>query len=109
MARPVRSTVILIEARATSPAAPVATTSAVRGPAAAALARHPRLHDPLARVLGPGAGVVRGLYFDKPPGDGWALPWHRDTTVAVKAHGRFGTFVKPTTKAGVPHVEAVIA
>jgi ectoine hydroxylase-related dioxygenase (phytanoyl-CoA dioxygenase family) len=46
------------------------------------------------------------LYFDKPPGEGWALPWHRDMTVAVKAHGRLGTFAKPTTKAGVPHVEA---
>lgn len=75
-------------------------------PETAALARDPRLRDPLVRVLGKGAGVVKGLYFDKPPGDSWALPWHRDTTIAVKAHGEFGTFVKPTVKAGVPHVEA---
>ncbi len=70
------------------------------------LARNPRLAGPLLRVLGPGGGLVRGLYFDKPPGDGWALPWHRDTAVAVKAHGRSGQFRKPTVKAGVPHVEA---
>ena len=64
------------------------------------------LADALLRVLGPRGGVVRGLYFDKPPGHSWALPWHRDTTVAVKAHGRKGVFDKPTVKAGVPHMEA---
>lgn len=64
------------------------------------------LAEPLLRVLGPRGGVVRGLYFDKPPGHSWALPWHRDTTVAVKACGRIGAFAKPTVKAGVPHVEA---
>jgi hypothetical protein len=75
-------------------------------PGAVAIARMPQLSGPLRRVLGPGGGLVRGLYFDKPPGDGWALPWHRDTAVAVKAHGRAGRFGKPTVKAGVPHVEA---
>src|SRR5262249_34728499 len=33
-------------------------------------------------------------------------PWHKDYNVAVVAHGRLGAFTKPTTKAGVPHVEA---
>ena len=64
------------------------------------------LAEPLVRVLGPTSGVVRGLYFDKPPGHSWALPWHRDFNIAVKAHGVLGTFDKPTRKAGVPHVEA---
>jgi hypothetical protein len=64
------------------------------------------LAEPLLLVLGPAGGVVRGLYFDKPPGHSWALPWHRDFNVAVKAHGPLGTFDKPTRKAGVPHVEA---
>lgn len=64
------------------------------------------LTGPLLRVLGPTGGVVRGLYFDKPPGHSWALPWHRDCNIAVKAHGVLGTFDKPTRKAGVPHVEA---
>ena len=58
------------------------------------------------QVLGPGCGAVRGLYFDKPPGQSWALPWHRDKTIAVKEHDPIGEFKKPTTKAGVPHVEA---
>jgi len=60
----------------------------------------------LFRRLGPAAGVVRVLYFDKPPGRGWALPWHKDFNIAVRAHGAIGRFRKPTTKAGVPHVEA---
>lgn len=72
------------------------------------LAREPALAGPLLRVLGASGGVVRGLYFDKPPGHSWALPWHRDKTVAVKSHGRRGAFDKPTVKAGVPHVEAPV-
>jgi hypothetical protein len=75
-------------------------------PGSAELARTPALREPLLAELGPGAGVVRGLYFDKPPGHGWALPWHKDYTVAVRAHGPLGRFRKPTTKAGVPHLEA---
>ncbi len=75
-------------------------------PQAAALANAPALAQPLRRVLGTEAGLVRGLYFDKPPGGDWALPWHRDLTVAVRRHGALGAFTKPTVKAGVTHVEA---
>jgi hypothetical protein len=75
-------------------------------PGAAGLASAPVLRDVLVAELGPGAGVVRGLFFDKPPGHGWALPWHKDYTVAVRAHGPLGRFRKPTTKAGIPHLEA---
>lgn len=57
-------------------------------------------------VLGESAGVVRGLYFDKPPGHSWALPWHRDSTIAVKELRASPGFAKPTVKAGVPHLEA---
>jgi ectoine hydroxylase-related dioxygenase (phytanoyl-CoA dioxygenase family) len=47
------------------------------------------------------------LYFDKPPGRSWALPWHKDLTIAVQDNTRPSThFGKPTRKAGVPHVEA---
>jgi hypothetical protein len=70
------------------------------------LARAPVLRDVLLEVPGPNAGVVRALYFDKPPGHSWALPWHKDYSVAVQAHGRTGVFTKPTMKAGVPHVIA---
>ncbi|HUR54090.1 MAG TPA: phytanoyl-CoA dioxygenase family protein [Gemmataceae bacterium] len=70
------------------------------------LARSPRLLASLRDVLGPTGGVVRALFFDKPPGHSWALPWHKDYNVAVKSHGGTGTFHKPTKKVGVPHVEA---
>ncbi|MFT5527694.1 MAG: ectoine hydroxylase-related dioxygenase (phytanoyl-CoA dioxygenase family) [Pirellulaceae bacterium] len=63
----------------------------------------------LADTLGNGCGLVRGLYFDKPPSRSWALPWHKDMTIAVQQHRDFengSPFCKPTTKAGVPHVEA---
>ena len=62
----------------------------------------------LRELLGDDVGCVRGLYFDKPPGQGWALPWHRDQVIAVAKHGVMGTFRKPTTKGGVAHVEAPI-
>jgi hypothetical protein len=70
------------------------------------LVRASALNGALRAALGSGAGVVRALYFDKPPGHSWALPWHKDYSLAVRAHGRAGAFTKPTVKAGVPHVVA---
>jgi hypothetical protein len=75
-------------------------------PRVAELAREPAVRDALREVLGESAGVVRVLYFDKPPGHSWALPWHKDYSLAVEAHGQGGLFTKPTVKAGVPHVVA---
>lgn len=70
------------------------------------LTRKPALCNTLQEILGGNAGVVRVLFFDKPPGHSWALPWHKDYNIAVVEHGVEGTFTKPTTKAGVPHVMA---
>jgi hypothetical protein len=76
-------------------------------PEAAEAWRVPRLPGVLEALLGPRYGLVRALFFDKPPGLTWSLPWHKDLTVAVRDNrlpsARFG---KPTRKAGVPHVEA---
>ncbi len=61
----------------------------------------------LIEQIGPAAGLVRILYFDKPPGRGWSLSMHRDRTVAVARHHQPpDPFSKPTVKAGVPHVAA---
>src|SRR5262249_56828349 len=69
--------------------------------------RQPPLPDLLQAVLGPDFGLVRVLFFDKPPGQSWALPWHKDLTIAVRDNRLPSThFGKPTRKAGVPHVEA---
>ena len=70
------------------------------------LVRAPVLRDALREVLGEAAGVTRVLYFDKPPGHSWALPWHKDYSIAVEGHGNTTCFTKPTVKAGVPHVVA---
>jgi hypothetical protein len=70
------------------------------------LVRTPTLRDALHEVLGANAGVVRVLYFDKPPGHSWALPWHKDYSIAVKANRASTGFTKPTVKAGVPHLVA---
>jgi len=76
-------------------------------PPARELWREPRLIDLLQTVLGTEAGLVRALYFDKPPQATWSLPWHQDRTIAVREHQQpTSRFIHPTTKAGVPHVEA---
>jgi Phytanoyl-CoA dioxygenase (PhyH) len=71
--------------------------------------RESLLRNHLQRVLGPQYGLVRVLFFDKPPQQTWALPWHKDLTIAVRNNRlpspRFG---KPTRKAGVPHIEAPV-
>lgn len=76
-------------------------------PAAAQVWRRPPLPALLRQILGPRFGLVRGLFFDKPPEQTWGLPWHKDLTIAVREHRQpAGRFSKPTRKAGVPHVEA---
>jgi ectoine hydroxylase-related dioxygenase (phytanoyl-CoA dioxygenase family) len=76
-------------------------------PDAATVWRKPAIVDALAAVLGPHFGLVRVLFFDKPPDQTWALPWHKDVTIAARDN-RIPSqhFRKPTVKAGVPHVEA---
>ncbi|WP_442510144.1 phytanoyl-CoA dioxygenase family protein [Novipirellula sp. SH528] len=61
----------------------------------------------LQSVLGNQFGLVRVLFFDKPPDRTWALPWHKDTAIAVKDNSRPSSkFSRPTLKSGVPHVVA---
>lgn len=88
------------------------------------LAQLPTVRAFCEKVLGASWGVVRGLYFDKPPERSWTLPWHRDRTIAVKEHLPFDAarcdragqdcaesemlaeFTNPTVKADIPHVVA---
>ena len=76
-------------------------------PASASVWLRPALLEPLQAILGQRLGVVRALFFDKPPGGSWALPWHKDLTIAVRDNGLAAARdLRPTRKAGVPHVEA---
>ena len=69
--------------------------------------RRPPLPAILSAILGPDFGLVRVLYFDKPPDRSWSLPWHKDLTIAVRDNTiASDRFTHPTRKAGVPHVEA---
>jgi Phytanoyl-CoA dioxygenase (PhyH) len=74
--------------------------------------RRPELASFLESLLGERFGLVRVLYFDKPPGLTWGLPWHKDLTIAIEVPTSFpenipeGHWRKLTRKAGVPHVEA---
>jgi hypothetical protein len=59
------------------------------------------------KILGRDWGIVRGLFFDKPPGSSWSLPWHQDLTIAVENNQLVSPdFKHPTRKAGVDHLEA---
>jgi hypothetical protein len=65
------------------------------------------LPEIVEEVLGRAFGLVRVLFFDKPPEQSWALPWHKDLTIAVKDNRlSSSSFHKPTFKIGIPHVEA---
>src|SRR5579875_1666779 len=76
-------------------------------PDAAKVWRVAPLLEYLTAVLGCRFGLVRILFFDKPPGQTWALPWHKDLTIAVRDNRLPSRhFSKPTRKASVPHVEA---
>lgn len=70
-------------------------------------ARNTACLELLTKVLGPQAGLVRAIYFDKPPTATWSLPWHQDRTIAVEENRLPSKeFQLPTMKAGVPHIEA---
>ncbi|XZE20500.1 phytanoyl-CoA dioxygenase family protein [Pirellulaceae bacterium SH449] len=61
----------------------------------------------LRSQLGETFGLVRALFFDKPPERTWSLPWHKDTSIAVLQNDLPSTqFSRATLKAGVPHVIA---
>lgn len=65
------------------------------------------MHAMLREVLGDSFGLVRVLFFDKPPDRTWALPWHKDMSIAVENNSLPSLhFSRPTVKAGVPHVIA---
>lgn len=75
-------------------------------PPACEIWRVAQLTTVLRHVLGDNFGLVRGLFFDKPPEHTWSLPWHKDMTLAVCNNQLPNSeFTKPTTKVGVPHIE----
>jgi hypothetical protein len=67
--------------------------------------RSPMLVDFIHRCLGTEAGLVRILFFDKPPEQTWALPWHKDLLIATQPFAAAEGYSPPRPRAGVLHTE----
>ena len=63
------------------------------------------LADLVRDHIGNAARPVRAILFDKTPETNWALGWHQDRTITVKARHVLPGYEVWTTKAGLPHVE----
>ncbi|MBX3317076.1 MAG: phytanoyl-CoA dioxygenase family protein [Phycisphaeraceae bacterium] len=70
----------------------------------AALARADALRALARSVLGGTARVTRAILFDKSPNANWRVPWHQDTTIAVKERRDVPGFGPWSIKDGVVHV-----
>lgn len=59
--------------------------------------------------IGKDAHPVRAVLFDKTPATNWALGWHQDRTIAVRARHDLPGWGPWSTKAGIEHVEPPFA
>lgn len=62
-----------------------------------------------ATTLRADAKPVRAVLFDKTPATNWALGWHQDRTVAVRARHDLADWGPWSIKAGLHHVEPPFA
>lgn len=68
--------------------------------------RKPKLVDFVSLILGEDAGLVRGLLFDKPPEQSWAVPWHKDRSIVIQQPAQVSErYSMPRLKAGLWHCE----
>jgi hypothetical protein len=73
------------------------------------LATNPGLKSLVTSVLGPGAKVVRSIFFNKTPEANWNLPFHQDLTIAVQQKHRLTGYDGWSQKAGITHVQPPVA
>lgn len=64
----------------------------------------PQIRAMVEPLLGAGAAVVRSILFDKNPAANWLVPWHQDTTIAVRERIDTPGFGPWSVKSGVVHV-----
>lgn len=62
-----------------------------------------------ADAAGHAVRPVRVLFFDKTPDANWAVPWHQDRCIAVKARAELDGYGPWSVKNGVDHVEPPVA
>ncbi|WP_235885687.1 phytanoyl-CoA dioxygenase family protein [Bradyrhizobium niftali] len=60
-------------------------------------------------MLGEACHPVRAILFDKTAATNWALGWHQDRTIAVKARIPVDGFETWSVKSGMQHVEPPFA
>ncbi len=78
----------------------IQNAKALRG----ALGRDGAIGSLAAQTLGQAARPVRAVLFDKSAANNWALGWHQDRTICVKAREDTPGFGPWSTKAGMQHV-----
>lgn len=86
------------------------TTYAIRNllnsvPGTRPLAESPQLRSIIDAVLGGTSRIVRAILFDKNPDANWCVPWHQDTTIAVRRRRDCDGFGPWSVKAGIHHVQ----
>lgn len=64
-----------------------------------------RVRALLGAVLGKGWFPVRSILFDKSPDANWLVPWHQDTTIAVRERRDVSGFGPWSVKNEIPHVQ----
>jgi hypothetical protein len=69
------------------------------------LAAEGPLRDAAVAVLGPAAGAVRAILFDKTPDANWKVVWHQDLTIAVQEEHAVPGYGPWSLKEGVVHVQ----
>ena len=69
------------------------------------MAQSPEIRLLVEPILGDGARVVRGIFFDKNPTTNWKVPWHQDLTIAVKNRLDLPDYHPWSVKEGIPHVQ----
>ena len=74
-------------------------------PSVKRLAQSPEIRSLVEPILGDGARVVRGIFFDKNPTTNWKVPWHQDLSIAVKNRLDLPDYHPWSVKEGIPHVQ----
>ena len=78
-------------------------------PAVRRLAQDQHIKPIAETVLGPGARVVRAIYFDKLPAANWKVVWHQDLTITVAKKIDVDGFTAWSTKARIVHVQPPVS
>ena len=77
----------------------------LREPVVAALGTSAKILEFIQPYVGPEAVAVRAIYFDKTPSANWAVSWHQDLLLGVRARVDVPGFGPWSLKEGVTHVQ----